>query len=462
MISNNKEPAFIALSKNNEQQSTSDYEVLRDNSKLIAFYLPQYHRIPENSEWWGPGFTEWTSVVQGKPNFENHYQPHIPRDLGFYDLSHPDVMLEQAEMAKFYGLHGFCFYYYWFSGKRILERPLENFLKSDIDINFCLCWANENWTRTWDGDTKSVLLAQNYAKGDDDIFIASLVDYFNDKRYIRVDGKPMLVVYRAKDIPDPSASFAKWRQLAKRHGFLGLHIVVVDFYDISKPGEVDADALIEFPPHKFNGPQSRPEKFPDYTNPEFSGGLVDYSKIIAQSAKRSAPPFKLYRGIIPSWDNTARRQNTPTIVVNAEPSLYGDWLGYLRAYTRKHNSAESDNFIFINAWNEWGEGCHLEPDHKWGLQYLEQTLKSSYYDNQLKTLDQRREALLRKISEKLVNDREMDEDDIKATTEKLVTEFTNYRPVGNLTQKVAAKMIKWPMTYGIARYIYRLFRRLRG
>lgn len=458
----NREPAFIALSQRRDIQSATDHEVLCDKSKLIAFYLPQYHRIPENSQWWGPGFTEWTNVVRGKPNFADHYQPHIPRDLGFYDLTHPDVMYEQAEMAKVYGLHGFCFYYYWFSGRRILERPLENFLKSDIDINFCLCWANENWTRTWDGDTKSVLLAQNHAEGDDERFIASLVDYFNDKRYIRVDGKPMLVIYRAKEIPDPSRSFAKWRNLARSHGFLGLHIAVVDFYDISSPNEVDADALVEFPPHKFNGPQSVPDKVPNVTNPEFAGGIVDYPKVIAQSARRPVPPFKLYRGIIPSWDNTARRQNTPTILINAQPDLYGEWLRYLRAYTRERNPDESDNFIFVNAWNEWGEGCHLEPDLKWGMQYLEQTLKSSYYSNRPMTLDQVREALLRRVAEKLVTQDGVADSDLQVATVQLAAELSTYRPVGNLTHKVAAKLIKWPLLYGIARAAYRFFRRVRG
>ena len=456
------EPSFVALSQRSDSMSTSDSEVLRDNSKLIAFYLPQYHCIPENSEWWGPGFTEWTNVVKGRPNFEGHYQPHLPRELGFYDLSHPDVMCVQAEMAKLYGLHGFCFYYYWFSGRQVLERPLENFLKSDIDIKFCLCWANENWTRTWDGDTKSVLLRQNYDEGDDENFIISLVDYFNDKRYIRVDGKPMLVVYRAKDIPNPSASFAKWRKLAKTHGFPGLHIVVVDFYDISKPDEVDADALVEFPPHKFNGPQSIPDVVPTITNPEFAGGVVDYAKVIAQSAKRSQPPFKLYRGIVPSWDNTARRQNTPTMLINSQPELYGEWLSYLRAYTREINPSESDNFIFINAWNEWGEGCHLEPDQKWGLQYLEQTLKSSYYTSELKSLGHAREALIQKVAVNIVSQRNIMDSNPQMATDELVSQLQNYRPVGNLSHKIAAKLNKRPLLYFIARSGYRLYRRVRG
>ena len=451
--------SFDALSGSQDQKATTT-EISKDSSKLLTFYLPQYHRTPENSEWWGPGFTEWTNVARGKPNFDGHYQPHIPRELGFYDLTHPDVMYEQAELAKLYGVHGFCFYHYWFSGRRILERPVENFLKSDIDINFCLCWANENWTRTWSGDEKSVLLGQNYAAGDDEEFILSLLIYFKDPRYILVDGKPMLVVYRAKDIPNPAVSFAKWRALAVEHGFPGLHIAVVDFYDITSPNEVEADALVEFPPHKFNGPQSIPSVMPTFTNPEFSGGIVDYVKVIAQSAKRELPPFKLYRGIIPSWDNTARRQNTPTTIVNATPALYGIWLKYLRAYTRKHNQNESDNFIFINAWNEWGEGCHLEPDHEWGLKYLEETLGSSFYDGSPDDLDGARDALYVAVAKDVLNrsKKEADQDKIDAVE----AELRNYKPVGNFAHKAAAYLLKWPFFYKLARFFYRTVRRLRG
>jgi len=462
MTQDNKEPSFIALSRLRSNEREMDNEVLRDRSKLIAFYLPQYHRIPENSEWWGPGFTEWTNVASGKPNFAGHYQPHIPRDLGFYDLMHPHVMREQAEMAKLYGLHGFCFYYYWFSGRRILERPLDNFLKSDIDINFCLCWANENWTRTWDGDTKSVLLSQNYEEGDDERFIASIIRFFKDKRYILVDGKPLLVVYRAKDIPNPGDSFEKWRKLVIDNGFPGLHIVVVDFYDIATPDEVCADALVEFPPHKFNGPQSVPETIPDITNPDFNGGIVDYAKIIAQSSLRPVPPFKLYRGIIPGWDNTARRQNTPTIVINEDPELYGEWLCYLRAYTREHCPAGSDNFIFINAWNEWGEGCHLEPDQKWGLQYLEQTLRSAYYDNQSASLEETRKALLGKVAQKLITLGGASTDDSHSAVTQRTEDLLAYRPLGNFTHKMAVRLIKWPLLYRVAKAGYRLVYRVRG
>ncbi|MDU8362130.1 glycoside hydrolase family 99-like domain-containing protein [Pseudomonas syringae group sp. J309-1] len=453
-------PSFDALSTRHDLIDPADTQVTQDLSKLLAFYLPQYHRTAENSEWWGPGFTEWTNVAKGKPNFEGHYQPHIPRELGFYDLTHPDVMYEQAEMAKLYGVYGFCFYHYWFSGRRILEKPVENFLKSDIDIKFCLCWANENWTRTWSGDEKSVLLGQNYADEDDENFILSLLEYFKDSRYILVDGKPMLVVYRAKSMPDPSASFGKWRSLAVQHGFPGLHIAVVDFYDINSPEEVNADALVEFPPHKFNGPQSVPDVMPKFTTPGFSGGVVDYFKMIAQSAKREVPSYKLYRGIIPSWDNTARRQLTPTTVVNATPTLFGYWLRYLRAYTREQSANNSDNFIFINAWNEWGEGCHLEPDQEWGLAYLEETLRSSYNIGEPKNTTDEREALYASLTaEMLKNAKSVTS---SAESEKITEALRNYKPVGNLAHKISARLAKWPFLYKTARSAYLLARRIRG
>jgi Glycosyltransferase WbsX/Domain of unknown function (DUF4214) len=370
-----------ALSKNLDISIKNDLGILKDETKLIAFYLPQFHQTKENSEWWGAGFTEWTNAANGKPNFKGHYQPHIPRELGFYDLQNVEVMREQAALAKSYGVHGFCFYYYWFSGRRILERPLDNFLASNVDMPFCLCWANENWTRTWDGDEKSVLLEQGYAEGDEEKFIDDILPFLKDPRCIKVRDKPLLLVYRIKQLPDPVTSIKKWRAAALRSGLPGLHISVVDFYDISDPREVGADALVEFPPHKFNGPNNHPNPMPEFTNLSFAGGLVDYKKVVVQSKSRPQPDFTLYRGIIPGWDNTARRQDTPTIIIHNTPELYGEWLSYLRGYSRVAHTNQSDAMIFINAWNEWGEGCHLEPDLHWGLSFLEETLRSSWYDS---------------------------------------------------------------------------------
>jgi Glycosyltransferase WbsX/Domain of unknown function (DUF4214) len=376
----NGSASHLALSKNLDKAITNDRGILKDETKLIAFYLPQFHQTKENSEWWGPGFTEWTNTANGRPNFKGHYQPHIPRELGFYDLQNVEVMRAQSDLAKTYGVHGFCFYYYWFSGRRILERPLDNFLTSDIDMPFCLCWANENWTRTWDGDEKSVLLEQGYADGDEENFIKDILPFLKDARCIKVGDKPLLLIYRIKQLPDPIASIKKWRVAAVRAGLPGLHISVVDFYDISDPREVGADALVEFPPHKFNGPNNHPNPMPEFTNLSFAGGMIDYKKVVAQSKSRPQPDFTLYRGIIPGWDNTARRQDTPTTIIHNTPALYGEWLSYLRGYSRAAHSDDSSAMIFVNAWNEWGEGCHLEPDLHWGLAFLEETLRSSWYD----------------------------------------------------------------------------------
>lgn len=448
-------PSHLALSGEREEAG----EVRRDAAKLIAFYLPQFHRIPENSEWWGPGFTEWTNVAKGRPNFEGHYQPHIPRELGFYDLSNVETMREQAELARLYGIHGFCFYHYWFSGRRVLERPLENFLESDVRIDFCVCWANENWTRTWNGDEKSVLLEQKYADGDEERFIESLVRVFSDPRYIRVDGKPMLLVYRAKHMPDPRRSIAKWRAAAALHGFAGLHVVAVDFYDISDPREVGADALVEFPPHKFNGPENHPDFMPPIINPDFAGeGIVDYSKIITQSSARQAPSFTLYRSAMPGWDNTARRQNTPTIIVNSCPRRYGAWLRYLRAYARRHNAGRDDHFIFVNAWNEWGEGCHLEPDQRWGLQYLEETYKSGFYQLPASECGSEVVAAQRALVAELMSIQ--GPQDIPAGTKPSV--LAPYLPRRSLTRTVSAKLARFPRLHRLARAVYLAIRRHRG
>lgn len=454
-----QDAAFEALSG-----LQSDKEVgifLRDQSKLIAFYLPQYHRVSENSRWWGPGFTEWTNVVKGKANFEGHYQPHLPRELGFYDLSNIDVIREQAEMAKLYGINGFCFYYYWFSGQRILETPIDIFFASDIEIDYCLCWANENWTRTWDGDAKSVLMHQKYEDADPLNFITSLIPYFNDSRYIRVEGKPMLVVYRAKDIPNTESVFALWRNEVIEAGFDGLHITVVDFYDISTPKEVGADALVEFPPHKFNGPQSKPDEIPSFTNKNFRGGVVDYAKMMAQSAARPHPDFNLYRGIIPSWDNTARRQDTSTIIHGASPDLFQEWLSYLRAYNREYFSDREDNFIFINAWNEWGEGCHLEPDQKWGLGYLEAVAKSTNFKKSDTNLTIARNNLLCHAVKSIAGI-DINQKISQKTADKTLDRLTNIQPVGGFVQKIAFNLRGYPIIYGCGKSIYRLYSKVCG
>ncbi len=449
--------AHTALSSRREHPIPNDIGILQDNTKLIAFYLPQFHRIEENSVWWGPGFTEWTNTAKAVPNFTGHYQPHIPRELGFYDLSRVDIMYEQAELARNYGVYGFCFYYYWFSGRRILEGPVENFLASDIDLPFCLCWANENWTSTWDGRDEDILLEQKYQEGDEERFIKSLMPYFTDKRYIRIDNKPMLLVYRINELPKPKESIRKWRIAAEKAGLSGLHISVVDFYDISDPREVNADALVEFPPHKFNGHQNHPPTMPVINNPAFAGGLLSYQKMIAQSAYREPPKYNLYRCIIPGWDNTPRRQNTPTIVIGNTPNLYGAWLRYLRAYNRITNREGMDTFIFVNAWNEWGEGCHLEPDLHWGLQFLEETARSAWYDGNVspKSLDEARKQLQIECAASL----KIQKTDVDGEGDKF--NIAHYTPPNPLVQRIIWMLRKHSALTKIAAIFYHLIRRIK-
>ena len=346
-------------------------------TKLIAYYLPQFHINDVNNAAWGTGFTEWTNVAKARPNFEGHYQPHIPADLGFYDLSFTETLSKQVSLAKEYQIYGFCFYYYWFSGKRVLYKPIENFLKSTIDFHFCICWANENWSKRWDGGNNEIILKQNYEENFEYEFVKSIREILLDKRYIRVNGKPILQIYRPNLFPNPEVSLLKIRESARQLGIGELEIAVVDVWlGVPQAVKIKADAIVEFIPHQY----LKEDNFYPYElwdglhfyNNNFIGCIVDYLKCINQSVSRwldSEPSIKRYRGIIPSWDNTARKQDDGAIFINSSPELYSKWLSYLIAYSIKYKN----DFIFINAWNEWGEGCHLEPDLKYGRSYLEAT-----------------------------------------------------------------------------------------
>jgi lipopolysaccharide biosynthesis protein len=337
--------------------------------KPIAFYLPQFHPVKENSEWWGEGFTEWVNVAKAQPNFEGHYQPHIPKHLGFYDLRLLEVMKSQVKLAQTFGIFGFCFYHYWFGGRRILELPVNNFINSDIDFPFCLCWANENWTRRWDGGDHEILIQQEYTPENDLQFIKDLLPFLNDARYIRVDGKPMILVYRAGDLSNASLTAALWRDEASKAGLGGLHLVSVasNWTPMTNPSEYGFDALVEFPPHGFFvGIDQRPVRTNENSKEH---QYFDYEKVVSMSLDRNIPPFPFYRGIMPSWDNTARRQNNGATFINSSPAAYLEWLTRLVSYT-KNNLPADRRFIFINAWNEWAEGAHLEPDLKYDLAFL--------------------------------------------------------------------------------------------
>nr|WP_199158650.1 glycoside hydrolase family 99-like domain-containing protein [Pedobacter sp. ASV2] len=361
----------------------------KNDLKAIALYLPQFHPFKENDEWWGKGFTEWTNVTKSKPKFKGHYQPHLPTDLGFYDLRLLDTMIEQASLAKAYGISGFCFYHYWFNGKLLMETPLEQMLKSKKpDFPFCLCWANENWTRRWDGLEADVLIKQEYDLKDDLTHIQYLMPFFKDDRYIKINGKPVYLMYRSELHPNINEAVKIWRQEAKKAGFEDLYLIRVENFkrDFNPQGH-DFDASMEFAPDFAIDLKKYSKKKPvnhffrkllHKTSIKESGLLVnkvfDYEEIVDKMLKKAPKSYKYFRSVFPSWDNSARRKNNATIFVNSSPEKFQNWVEKTVAYT-KENFEGDERIIFINAWNEWAEGCHLEPDQKYGHSYL-QALKN--------------------------------------------------------------------------------------
>jgi len=342
--------------------------------RLIAFYLPQFHPIPENDAWWGTGFTEWRNVARARPLFVGHYQPHLPADLGFYDLRVPETRALQAALARRHGIHGFCYYYYWFNGRRLLERPLaEVHASGEPDFPFCVCWANEHWTRRWDGSADEVLVAQEYSPDADRRLMADLAPLFRDRRYIRVDGRPLFVVYRASAIPDPRAFSERSREWARREGIGELYLACMDLPGTPPPTGLGFDAAVEFPPHGLEvGAVTPPVEF---SVPDLSVGVWDYVHAARTAIARPWPAFRTFRAVMPGWDNTPRLPANGQVFVNAHPVNYQRWLTAVVAQTVQHNPP-GERIVFINAWNEWAEGCHLEPDEAFGHGYLEATRRA--------------------------------------------------------------------------------------
>ncbi|UGB24879.1 glycoside hydrolase family 99-like domain-containing protein [Methylorubrum sp. B1-46] len=343
--------------------------------KIIAFYLPQFHPTAENDAWWGPGFTEWNNVSIAKPMFEGHYQPHIPADLGFYDLRLPETRKAQAKLAREHGIYGFCYYYYWFSGQRILERPLQEVLESgEPDFPFCICWANESWSRRWDGSESELLIAQEHDPEKDIQFIYDILPLIMDPRYITVDGQPIIIIYRVGLMPDPRRVFSAWKAVAQENGLPGLHICMAETFGAHGPYQHGCDSAVEFPPHKIVSEVINAE-IPDLPS-DFTGNVYDYQQVIQNDLLITQPPYTRYRTVMPSWDNTSRRGKAGNIVHGATPELYETWLRQVVADT-KHRFVGDQRIVFINAWNEWAEGTHLEPDRKNGRSLLEVTRRAT-------------------------------------------------------------------------------------
>lgn len=357
----------------------ADYDVspvglLENDTKVIAWYLPQFHRIDINDRYYGRGFTEWTNTSRAIPMFTGHYQPHIPYDVGYYDLNNPEVFSRQVELAKHYGVYGFSFYYYWFSGKHIMEEPLKYFLQHpELDIKFCITWANENWTIGWDGGNKGVILEQKLQDGDAARLIDDLLPYFADDRYMRINQKIPLIVYCAdvwgKDCV--KKLFQGFRDEMRKSGMGELYIMVCNTWDFDeKVEDWGADALVEFPPHGI-GQWNPVIEVNGYLNPYFVGNVRNTGEFIKEKKylyeHQSA---KYFRGAMPSWDNTARKAyNGATIFFGLTPETFQQWLLDIMLESKKIHSREED-IVFVNAWNEWAEGAHLEPDMKYGYANL--------------------------------------------------------------------------------------------
>lgn len=362
ILSGERDPVFY---KNIEEAPLSPR---KRTIKSVAFYLPQMHAIPENDAWWGKGFTEWRNVARGMPSYVGHYQPRCPGELGYYDLSNIEVMERQVELAKLYGLDAFCFYYYWFEGKRLLEKPLNAFLEAKhLDHEFCICWANENWTRTWDGHEHQVLIGQNHSAADSAAVFEDWLPYFRDERYIRIDDCPLLVIYRPTLIPGFAEMASMWREMAKKAGLKGLHIIS-SYAKRNKDAEKSLDAYYEFPPQNLY----LPEKNHHYRWLEghVESKLYLYADALAEAKKiheEEVTPIPLYPGAMPGWDNEARRPRRGHIFEGASPLLFQEWLQ--SAYARADRNPQ-ERLVFINAWNEWGEGAYLEPDLRYGYANL--------------------------------------------------------------------------------------------
>lgn len=378
----------------------------RNKIKFLAYYLPQYHPIPENDKWWGKGFTEWTNVTKAKPLYKGHYQPRFPADLGYYDLRVPEVRQQQADIAKEYGVDGFCYYHYWFgNGKMVLERPLKEVIEAKTpDLPFCVCWANETWKGIWFGDkNKKILIKQEYPGKQDYInHFNYLLEAFKDERYIRIDGKCLFNVYMPREIPDLPLFVNTFRECAKQSGIGNLYLVASrcpENWD-AKANGFDGVVGSEFANLRYvtgsrYGKQTFIKRVSNYikrkllNNNQFNLNFEEREKPLIIDYKQASKyllPVKKHEWnyfpcIIPSWDNTARAGNKSMVFHNSTPELWGNHVEEACRYISNYKPEEQ--IIFIKSWNEWAEGNYLEPDFKWGYDYLKMLKKIKEQFNKL-------------------------------------------------------------------------------
>jgi len=347
---------------------------MASRARVIAFYLPQFHPIPENDAWWGKGFTEWTNTANARPRFWSHYQPHVPADLGFYDLRVPETRTEQANLARLYGIEAFCYYHYWFAGKQLLERPFQEVLRSSQpDFPFCVCWANQTWTGIWHGAPDRVLIEQTYPGNDDHrAHFESLLPAFTDPRYVTVDGSPLFVIYVPTGFTDPRATADLWREMAVRAGLPGLHLVGCTWNPLWSPSAYGFDASIIHGLLRRRGGVSwgRPvKKICDYMAVKLGRPTVyEYEKVFDDLLPGNLVVDQNYPVVIPNWDNSPRSGPHGVVLHRSTPELFRKL--FRRALALTEHFSPGRRLLFIKSWNEWAEGNHLEPDLRFGHGYL--------------------------------------------------------------------------------------------
>jgi len=355
-----------------EEQYDFSAQIKHDTIKVLAYYLPQFHPTPENDEWHGKGFTEWYKVRAANPLFHGHYQQHVPHpDVGYYHLDSPAQLARQADQMHQAGVHGLIFYHYWFSGKLILEKPAKMLLENpQINMPFSFCWANENWTRRWDGNEKEILLGQVYSQNDARDFIRYMIPFFKDARYIKVDGRPLLFVYRPSSMEQCDDYLAIWRQECADAGVAAPYVVATLTRGATAPRDYGMDAAVERVLQDWTGGAVPDVKHQLRPYGQVNGSVLDYTAVADHYMEKPLDnDYVLFRSLVPTWDNTARYGTEAFALHGFNTAKMQEWMESLIRYSEQNLPADR-RFVVVNAWNEWAEGAHLEPDLRFGYGYL--------------------------------------------------------------------------------------------